>query len=423
MSFLDLNDLEKFETSNNPYLVDPEKALELIAAVYSGKQENFQVQRVLKKTQILMTKDLLNAMLRIPLLDFPVFDQVQKIYAKISEQTFFPYLTGKTVIGVGGKFSTGKSCFLNSITGCENLLPINQQPTTSIPTYITYGNKEVSYAYTIFNKTFEIDQDMMHALTHEFYEKYSIGFAKSIEKLIVLKPEFPFNKIALLDTPGYNKADITPNYDTIYVNEEVVNSQDARIARAHLQNCDYLLWLISAQAGTIHDADIQFLRSLSLQQPCLVVLTQADKKTPDNIQKILDSIESELAKTNIPVAAVTAYSAHENREYFEKNLISDYIKHASEAGVGQENLSGQMKVLIEIWNEIYHNYNNKNAQKISEYEEMLQAIWDPAVVSFLVSLLKERNIRATSLYHIRNNVNTYQEVIFQNLKILLKEDR
>ena len=56
---------------------------------------------------------LLNDLFRIPIQDKTLYGKVQTLCAKIAEQTYFPYLAGKTIIGVGGKFSTGKSYFFS----------------------------------------------------------------------------------------------------------------------------------------------------------------------------------------------------------------------------------------------------------------------------------------------------------------------
>lgn len=51
----------------------------------------------------------------------------------------FPELAAKVIVGVGGAFSAGKSSFLNSVLG-RKILSVEIDPTTSIPTYLMYGD-------------------------------------------------------------------------------------------------------------------------------------------------------------------------------------------------------------------------------------------------------------------------------------------
>ena len=62
---------------------------------------------------------------------------LQEIIAKLRSSPMAKELSDKCVIGVGGKFSAGKSCFINSLISTDKqLLTEGQNPTTSIPTYI-----------------------------------------------------------------------------------------------------------------------------------------------------------------------------------------------------------------------------------------------------------------------------------------------
>ncbi|MDR1499302.1 MAG: dynamin family protein [Rickettsiales bacterium] len=423
MSFIDFDNEDAILTSGNPYLADPQKALELIAEVYSGEEKGYQTQRLLNDALWLLKNPLLVELLRIPLSDVSLYNKVQQLTAKIAEQVYFPHLAGKTVIGVGGKFSTGKSCFLNALTECEDLLPTDQKPTTSIPTYLTYGKTESALAYTIFDKSFKVNSDMMHALTHAFYDEYKIGFAKSIKKLILLRPEFPYKGIALLDTPGYNKADtMSANSESLSIDEMVIKSQDARVARAHLQNCDYLIWLVSAESGIIHTTDIDFLKSLSLQQPCLVVLTKADKKTPESLEDILRETKLLLEKTDIPIAGVTSFSSHDRKEYFDKSCIADFIKEATGSGGGQENILSQTKTILEEWRKMYTKHQNSIEQQSTVCKKMIEELWDPLVVASLVSLHKEYNTQSTFLWHTDKHIQNLTIKIFDKIQQLIGDD-
>lgn len=411
MVFIDFDCEEEASLSGNPYLDSPDKALQLIAAVYSGEEKRGQIRRLLKSTLWMLKGPLLDDLFRIPIQDKTLYGKVQTLCAKIAEQTYFPYLAGKTIIGVGGKFSTGKSCFLNALTGCDNLLPTDQKPTTSIPTY----------AYSVFDKSFLVDSDMMHALTHAFYDKYKVGFAKSIRKLALLHPGFRYNNIALLDTPGYNKADAKSEcVESSSLDEAIINSHDARIAREHLQNCDYLLWLVSAESGIINQTDIDFLKTLSLQRPCLVVLTKADKKTPESLQDIVRETKLLLEKTDIPIVDVTAFSSHDKVEYFGKTSIPDFIKVAAESHDGKENILAQTQTLLEKWKDAFAAFQDSTDQGSITCQKMLQETWDPFAITSLVALNCEYNAQSTSLIHTLNRIQSLENKIYQNIQKIME---
>ena len=423
MAFIDFDNEEDTSLSGNPYLDSPDKALQLIAAVYSGEEKGVHIRRLLKSTLGMLKGPLLDDLFRIPIIDTALYDKVQTICAKIAEQTYFPHLAGKTIIGVGGKFSTGKSCFLNALSGCDNLLPIDQKPTTSIPTYLAFGEKEAAYAYSAFDKSFLVDSEMMYAFTHAFYDKYKIGFAKVIRKLALLHPDFRYKNIALLDTPGYNKADLKSEYvESSFIDAAVINSHDARVAREHLQNCDYLLWLVSAESGIISQTDIDFLKTLSLRRPCLVVLTKADKKTQDSLKDIVRETKLLLEKTDIPIADVTAFSAHDKVEYFDKTCIPDFIKKAAESHNGQENILAQTQALLAKWKEAFAAFQDSTDQSRIACQKMLQETWDPFAITSLVALHREYNAQSTSLIHIANRVQDLEDKIYQNIQNIIKED-
>jgi hypothetical protein len=45
------------------------------------------------------------------------------------------------------------------------------------------------------------------ALTHAFFKEYQLGFSRFINNLVINVPNFSYENVAVLDTPGYSKAD------------------------------------------------------------------------------------------------------------------------------------------------------------------------------------------------------------------------
>ena len=189
--------------------------------------------------------------------------RLKKLSDKLLAAKQIQALNNKTVVGLGGRFSSGKSSFINSCLK-ENaetvLLPENQNPTTSIPTYVVSGPRNGIQAYLQDGWIVPLQPSAMQAMTHDFYETYQIGFARFVRSLIVYTNAYPeeiSQHVALLDTPGYNKADAETR-DSI---------SDARITAKQLKSVDYLIWLVHIDNGTVSAADLEFLRQLHPEHP------------------------------------------------------------------------------------------------------------------------------------------------------------
>ncbi|TOF43990.1 GTP-binding protein, partial [Vibrio parahaemolyticus] len=92
--------------------------------------------------------------------------------------------------------------------------------------------------------------------------------------------------LIFLDTPGYSKSD----------NQQKI---DENIARQHLRVADYLIWLVDSQNGTVPQQDIDFLQSLELDQPVLVVMSKADKKLESEVKSIIKVAKADLENAEI----------------------------------------------------------------------------------------------------------------------------
>lgn len=160
----------------------------------------------------------------------------------------------------------------------------------------------------------------LQTISHQFHDAYKIGFADVLHKLIITSPKF-FPNLVLLDTPGYTK----PSGDN------GLEAVDRRIAREHLKNSDYLMWLVDIESGVVTDSDIVFLRELNPKNPCLVIFNKADKKSPEDILNVVHQSEELLRLKGIPCFGVTAYSSADKEEFLGKSLIPEYIGMASKA--------------------------------------------------------------------------------------------
>ena len=306
----------------NQYIIDPSSGLNLICEILP---KNMQKKTV--KIDNMLDKQLVRTISYIEDANIDLLGlekRLQKLSDQIVEYKKIKLLTNKTVVGVGGRFSAGKSAFINSLlnnSGDEIVLPENQNPTTSIPTYILSGEENKIQAYLKDDRILLLKAEASAALTHEFYEKYKIGFSRFIRNLVVYRNDFPENfseKIVLLDTPGYNKSDIDA---TDALSDEYLSSKQ-------LKAIDRLIWLVDIDNGTIQDKDLQFINKLVTDKPILFIFNKADLKTDEEIKKVLSTSKKIIADNHINAFGITAYSSRDKKEYFKKDIISCFFDQA-----------------------------------------------------------------------------------------------
>lgn len=306
----------------NQYIIDPSSGLNLICEILPKN-----MQKKTDKIDNMIDKQLVRTISYIEDANIDLLGlekRLQKLSDQIVEYKKIKLLTNKTVVGVGGRFSAGKSAFINSLlnnSGDEIVLPENQNPTTSIPTYILSGEENKIQAYLKDDRILLLKAEASAALTHEFYEKYKIGFSRFIRNLVVYRNDFPENfseKIVLLDTPGYNKSDIDA---TDALSDEYLSSKQ-------LKAIDRLIWLVDIDNGTIQDKDLQFINKLVTDKPILFIFNKADLKTDEEIKKVLSTSKKIIADNHINAFGITAYSSRDKKEYFKKDIISCFFDQA-----------------------------------------------------------------------------------------------
>lgn len=306
----------------NQYIIDPSSGLNLICEILPKN-----MQKKTDKIDNMLDKQLVRTISYIEDANIDLLGlekRLQKLSDQIVEYKKIKLLTNKTVVGVGGRFSAGKSAFINSLlnnSGDEIVLPENQNPTTSIPTYILSGEENKIQAYLKDDRILLLKAEASAALTHEFYEKYKIGFSRFIRNLVVYRNDFPENfseKIVLLDTPEYNKSDIDA---TDALSDEYLSSKQ-------LKAIDRLIWLVDIDNGTIQDKDLQFINKLVTDKPILFIFNKADLKTDEEIKKVLSTSKKIIADNHINAFGITAYSSRDKKEYFKKDIISCFFDQA-----------------------------------------------------------------------------------------------
>lgn len=359
-------EISQDNTPSNPYLSDPQQSLELIAKLLPGYTKRTEADKAAYRLDSLLDQRLVSTVCELGLDSLNLSRRMAKLSDQISEYQKIRLLANKSVIGLGGQFSAGKSSFINSCLGAGKngqpiILPEDQNPTTSIPTYIVSGNEEKIYAYC-GSRTIPLDEQAMKAMTHEFFEIYKIGFSRFIDNIVIYTRNMPShwqNKLAFLDTPGYNKADTNAQE----------NLKDETLAKQQLRAVDFLIWLVSIDNGTLHEGDVKFLQKVPKDTKILVVANKADKKTESEIKSIVNAINETLTKENIDVFAVTAYSSRDSTEYLGKNAIGEFLNMVAKHSVAQRNIDQNLKELID-------SLSNNFREEIAKEEKRQYALGD-----------------------------------------------
>ena len=315
----------------NLYIADEKKAIELLASLIrnDAKTSAYAVRKIRRYI------DELFALFEDVGLEngLELYEQFLDLCARLSARQKIRKIQDKVVVSFGGAFSAGKSKFINSISGIENILPGAQVPTTSIPTYIIKSNRDELRANSIYGYVTNLTAEAMNALTHEFYDVYGIGFSAFVDSIIVESSRFSLPKdIALLDTPGYTKHDEK--------SDSKLTISDKDRAFEQLRASDYLIWLADIDSGCLTDEDLNFIKELRIKTPILIVFTKADKKPESEIQSIIRAARKTIDGTSIDCFGITAYSSNQNKEY-GNCLIPQFINFTLSGGVRGNDILGE----------------------------------------------------------------------------------
>ena len=367
----------------NIYIEDKKKAIELISTIINDnvKQDDSKLLKLKKHID-----DLFQLMNDCDIPDtFELQRKFEVLIDRLIEWGIASVLKGKRVVSMGGRFSSGKSCFINSVIGIGDMLPAEQNPTTAIPTYVVHSDIDSIEVNTKFGYAVQLDKESLEALSHKFYKKYSIGFSSVIENIIIKTKEFQIDsRIVFLDTPGYSKADDD--------NSVHGNSSDKQKAYEKLAITDYLIWLVDIQKGTITIEDLNFIRNLHLSSKVLFVFTRADKRPDEEIKKVLVEAKTTIAESGIDYYAITAFSSHNNKEYFG-DYIQSFLKDVVKNKTGENDITEQINLLAnDIRKKIVKEKYNSNKRK-TNYYEVLSNTRNITSIKSVALLWKHENIR------------------------------
>lgn len=305
-----------------------------------------------------------------PFVDNSISDLVKNCELPYSIMPFFLDHSGfndAINVAVGGGYSSGKSSFLNNITGIGAVLPTGIEPVSMINTYISFSDKITKLIVSGKNckgHVVKLNREVLDCIQHS--SKSKIYVSSVLDELYLNVPvskEREYLKgLVFIDTPGYNNSD---NANKENGKKDIDTAIDA------LQDSDALFWCIDAEAGTISQRDIEMLNKQidnnGGHYPFVIVFNKMDKKPANELVKILQSAEK-VCKSKLkiqPIDIIGFSSIGESAIYSLKNKQ----KATTRCGV--------MKVLASIIYKMKDGFSN--TRSVSYWTNWLAVCFDQEI--------------------------------------------
>ncbi|MEA2050421.1 MAG: dynamin family protein [Campylobacterota bacterium] len=385
----------KIVEENNIYLAEANKGLELCSNIISIGTVDF-------KNGLDVIDNILSKFIEISQSDsnttgVETYTQLLALKDDIINILNFPKLENHYTVAVGGGFSSGKSTFFNKILGLKDVLPTDTNPTTSISSYITKGVKDKFLALNNYNNIISLDKEAIQAISHAFKKQYDVSFSHILKLISIEQKDLKYDNLVFLDTPGYSKSD----------SMDKDNNTDENIARDHLRTTDFLIWLVDCQTP-ISSTDMQFIKTLDLKHPILVVLNKADKKLEKDVKALVEKTKENLIKKKIPFVDVIGYSSSKDIEYSpSKDVIQTYLKTISSKSIGTK--------ILNRATDIFNKYINYYDSQLFEYRttrgvlnEMIMK--DAINEEYLDEITTLSSKRIKQIKHIENSKKSVLEL-------------
>ncbi|ADI35049.1 Hypothetical protein HPV225_0989 [Helicobacter pylori v225d] len=288
---------------------------------------------------------------------------LQDIKKELQLVASYPSLFQKSMVAVGGGFSTGKSTFLNKLLGLSLKLPEDINPTTAIPTYCLKGEKEVLMGFSQNGGMVELPH---LTFDHQFLESLGFNLKEIMPFMLLNSPSVPFEFLCFIDTPGYNPSN------------QGYTGGDRQASEEYLNHAKHILWLISCERGGIERSDLDYLQELYEKgKQVFIVLSRADLRPKSALEEIAVQIKKTLENDGIEFLGIGAYSAtryQEIKEFSEKSPVFDSLeKFLMELNKKSEKQNEILSVLYNV-HLAYEKAIKEDLSKFKRYQKALHSI-------------------------------------------------
>lgn len=401
---------------------------ELLCSIISQRASDAQLTVDLTKIEDIINKQIPDTLSENAPEDFyDLYTDFKAEYEKFHDFILYDKLIGKNIIALGGGFPSGKSSFLNCLMDGMEILPSDTSPSTSVPTYLIHDEGNSVQGINVFNAKIEIDPGDLGKIAHGFgtvetetgeklVGETSLGH---VMNSVFVSTEFqPYANIAFLDTPGYSKPD----------SAEYSARTDEQIARAQLNSANYILWFVQADAGTVTDADINFITTLREDTPKLIILNKADKRQFSDLKKILEQIRTTLTLKGIRYVDVLAYSDRvenvadtEQRRFIEQDMERIHQQlEAWDRKKQETNFARNFKVLFTRCKEYYEQEIDEQSKQLNRLNTSITKLMgenvDTEILEPLQAIVREARKNVNELNEIKSELKKLQDEFFAEIK-------
>lgn len=317
-------------------------------------------------------------------------------------------------VAVGGGYSSGKSSFLNNITGIGAVLPTGIEPVSVINTYLFFSDKVTKLMVSGKNckgHVVKLNREVLDCIQHS--SKSKVYVSSVLDELYINIPvskEREYLKgLVFIDTPGYNNSD----------NANKENGKtDSDTASDAWKNSDALFWCIDAEAGTISQRDIEELDKQIGDKdnyPFVIVFNKMDKKPNDEIVKILKSAEK-VCKSKLKIQPI---------DIIGFSSIGESVIYSLKTKKKATTRGGVMKVLASILYKMKDGFSNTCS--VSYWTNQLASYFDQEIETcdgVLASLENKRKELAKEKAEAfsKSTTSSEEEFSFVNDHLPLVED-
>lgn len=332
----------------------------------------------IKKFGSLMNKDFREFTDREPALnDIIAYHSLERVLDEMEVYATNPSLYRRTIGGIGGGFSSGKSAFINSLLSSDTAVKLAEgiRPVTAIPSYVLSNPHTAIQGINKKGASFDIALDIYSGISHELLKE--LPYLRDILPYIIVSAPMSSNELdnlAFIDTPGYNPSAVG------------LAENDPETAREYIKDASFLIWMVGLDSnGTIPQSDLEFLSKLGFGQTeerqLYVIANKAELKPASDIEDILDTFEECLDDYDLQYAGITAYSAKmkkvfssRGKELFEF-LAENNVKR-NHCGNLFENLYSAFRPYVE---EIYRDDQEKKQYRKATQDLLLEALKTGAI--------------------------------------------
>lgn len=287
---------------------------------------------------------------------------LQSIEQELALLVGFPDVRKRTIVGIVGGFSSGKSEFINSfIHDSQVRLAVGLNPVTAIPSYVLATDKRMIRGYSANGGHIDLDVGFFKNISHAFLSSFSFDL-KTLMPFMCVGVQMKhacFSNVCFIDTPGYNPPATAGEH----------SQGDRRTAVQYAQQADSIIWLIGLDStGTVPDSDLEFIQQIGVEGCSVyVVLTKADLKAEDEIEDILEEVRNCLDDEDIQIDGISAYSSVQRKEiaYYKVPLL-EHFANINRSGNIQEHLEKRLDEVFSMYDEaIQSDIAALHAQKVA----------------------------------------------------------